>query len=71
MLKQNENHNDLTVPFEKTKTLSFASSIMKHCWTFALSRFPVKLICCIAFVLACSFCCLLKSIPINLQYFLK
>ena len=31
MLKQNENHNDLTVPFEKTKTLSFASSIMKHC----------------------------------------
>ena len=36
-----------------------------------LSRFPVKLICCIAFGSAPSLCCLIKSIAINLQYFLK
>ena len=31
----------------------------------ALSRFPVKLIRCIAFESASSVCCLLKSIAIN------
>ena len=38
------------------------------------SRFPVKLICCIAFGLASSDCCLLKSIAIKLKlkpYFQK
>ena len=37
----------------------------------ALSRFPVKLICCIAFGSVSNFCCLLKSIAINLHNFLK
>ena len=32
----------------------------------ALSRFPVKLICCIAFGPASSFYCLLKSVAISL-----
>ena len=32
----------------------------------ALSRFPVKLICCIAFESASSFWCLLKSVAINM-----
>ena len=34
-------------------------------------RLPVKLICCIAFGLACGAFCLLKPIPTNLYYFLK
>ena len=33
---------------------------------FAQSRCPVKLICSIAFGSASSFCCLLKSVAINL-----
>ena len=32
----------------------------------ALSRCPLKLICCIAIGSASGFCCLLKSIAINL-----
>ena len=32
----------------------------------ALFRFPVKLICCVAFGSASSFCCLLKLIAISL-----
>ena len=52
--------------------IHFASSIMKNIFEpSALSRFPVKLICCIDFGLTSSFCCLLKSIAINLCYFLK
>ena len=47
--------------------LSFASSIMKTIVVFpATSRFPVRLICCIAFGSASSACCLLKSIAIIL-----
>ena len=35
-----------TVPFEKFKTVSFASSIMKNNFVFSvLSKFTVKLIC--------------------------
>ena len=67
ILKRNKNHNTLTVPFGKSKTVSFASSIMKNIVEHsALSRFPVKLICCNAFGSAYPFCCLLKSIPIKL-----
>ena len=60
-------YSTLTVPFEKSKIVSFTSSIMKNIIVFAfLSRaeFPVKLICCIAFGSASSTFCLLKSIAI-------
>ena len=43
--------------------VSFGSSIIKNIVVFpALSRFEVKLICCISFRLASSACCLLKYI---------
>ena len=53
-----------TVCCEKSKTISFASSIMKNI-DVSFSIFPVKLICCIAFGSASSFCCLLESVAIN------
>ena len=44
------NYNTCTVSYEKSKMVSFASSIMKDIVVFpAQSRFTVKLICCIAF----------------------
>ena len=53
----------------------FASLIMKIIVVCSgRSRFPVKLICCIAFGLVSSDCCLLKSIAIKLKlkpYFQK
>ena len=56
-----------TVPFEKSKTVSVAYSIIKKiAEPCALSRFPVKLICCIDFGSASGFWCLLKSFAINL-----
>ena len=42
----NNIHNIFTVPCEKSKMVSFVSSIMTNI-LFAPSRFPVKLICCI------------------------
>ena len=49
------------------KHFFFASSIMKNIVEpSALSRFPVKYICYIAFGSASSFCCLFKSIAIHL-----
>ena len=52
------NHYTLTVPFQKSKTVSLVSSIMKSIVApSALSRFPVKLICCIALGSASNFCC--------------
>ena len=54
--------------------VSFGSSRIKHIVIFAFSsedRFPVKLICCIAYGSALSACCLLKSIAIILWYLLK
>ena len=30
ILKRNKNHHPLTIPFEKSKTVSFAPSIVKH-----------------------------------------
>ena len=46
------------MPCKKSKTVSFASSIMKN--NFALfSRFSVKLFCCIAFGSASGACCFL------------
>ena len=62
--------NTLTVTHEKSKTVSFASSVMKsivvlsfifRSWLSLRFRFPVRLICCIAFGSASSACCLLKS----------
>ena len=55
----NQNHNTLTVPFEKSDIVSFASSIIKNTAAF-LSRFTVKLIYFIVFVSASNFCCLLN-----------
>ena len=61
------NHNNLNVPFEKSKTVSFASSIIKNIVALvALFRFPVKSICCIVFGSESSFFCSLKSIGISL-----
>ena len=58
--------NTLTSPFKKSTTVSFASSVMKNIdEPSTLSRFQVKLICCIAFGSRSNFCCLLKSIAIN------
>ena len=43
-------HNTFINPCEKSKTVSFASSIMKNIVMFPdLFTFAVKLICCIAF----------------------
>ena len=45
-----ENHNILTVPFEKSKAVSFASSNVENIVApSVLSRFLVKLIFSIAF----------------------
>ena len=53
-----------------SKTILFAFSIKKNnVAPSALPRFPVKLICCIAFGLASRFSCFLKFIVINLLYF--
>ena len=54
-------YNTFTVPCEKSKTVSFASSIMKNVVFPGQSRFPVKLICCIAFGSTSSSYCLLKG----------
>ena len=52
---------------EKSKMVSFASSIMKNIIVFPTwSRFPVKRICCVAFGSASSICCVLKSIAMIL-----
>ena len=60
-------YNTLTVPCEKSKMVSFASSIMKNIFVFPSQfRFAVKWICCLAFGSAPSACCLLKSIAIIL-----
>ena len=49
-IKAKQNYNTFTVPFEKSKTVSFASSIMENIVAPPLwFRFPVKLFCCIAF----------------------
>ena len=59
--------NTLTVPCDKSKMISFTSSIMKNINLSLLpSRFRVKLVCYIAFGSASSACCLLKSISIIL-----
>ena len=61
-------HNTSTVPCEKSKIVSFDSSIMKSIAVCpARSRFAVKLICCIAFASASSACYLLESIAIILK----
>ena len=60
-------NNPLAVACEKSKMVSFASSIMKNIIVFpSQSRFAVKLIYCIGFGSATSACCLLKSIAITL-----
>ena len=54
-------YNTLTVPCEKFKMVSFASSITENINLLLLPlRFLVKLICCIAFGSASSPCCLLN-----------
>ena len=55
------------VPCEKSKIVSFGSSVMKNIVLFpSRSKFPVKIICCIAFESVSSACCLIQSIAINL-----
>ena len=69
MLEQNKTvehiYNTFTFPCEKSKMVSFTSSIMKNIKLLLLtSRIPVKLISCIAFASASSDFCLLKYIVI-------
>ena len=60
-------HHNFTVPFEMSKMVSFASSIMKKNVVFpSWSRFSVKSIRGMAFASASSSCCLLKSIAVTL-----
>ena len=60
-------HSTFTVPCEKPKMVSFASSIMKNIIAPSTrSRFPVELICCIAVGTASGARYLLKSITIIL-----
>ena len=47
------------VPYERSKTVFIASSLMKNISAFR-TRFPVKLISCIAFESASSASCLLN-----------
>ena len=55
-------YNTLTVLCEKSKIVSFTSSIIKNIVVLAFqSKFLVKLICCIAFGATSSVSCLLKS----------
>ena len=56
------------MPFEKSETVSLASSIMKNIVApSALLGFPVKLICCITFGSASSFVYLnLSQFPDNI-----
>ena len=65
-------YNTLAVLWEKSKMVYFASSIIKSVIVYlaSLSRFPMKLICYIAFGSLSSACCLLKSISIILKYIL-
>ena len=58
-------YKSFAVPCEKSKTVSFASSIIKNIVLFpVLSKFAVKLICWIAVGSASRACRLLKSIAI-------
>ena len=60
-------HNTFTVPCKKSETVSFTSAIMKSIVAPSTrSRFPVKLICCIASGSASSASYLLKSVAIIL-----
>ena len=78
ILKQNKTvehvANTFTVSCEKSKAISFASSKIKNVVVFATefqARFLVKSICCIAFGSASSAFCLLKSLAIDLNFYLK
>ena len=65
-------HNTFTIPFERSRMVYFASSVMKNIVISpARSRFPVKLIGSIAFRSASSACCLLKPVAVIIKYFLK
>ena len=65
-------YNTFTIAFEKCKTISLVSLIMKNICIFSSgSRFSVKSSRCIASGSASSACYLLKSIAISLQYALK
>ena len=54
-------YNTLTVLCEKSKIVSFTTSIIKNVVLAFQSKFLVKLICCIAFGATSSVSCLLKS----------
>ena len=61
-------YNTLTVSYEESKILSFASSIMKRI-VASWSTVPVNLICCTAFESASNAYCLLKStVYLNLSF---
>ena len=60
-------YNTFTVPYEQSKTVSFAYSIMKKIVVFPdLSKFAVKLIRWIALGSVSRACCLIKSFAIIL-----
>ena len=62
-------YNILTVPCEKTNTVSVGSSIMKNIVVYSTrSKFAVKLIFWIALISVSRACCLLVSIAIILWF---
>ena len=60
-------YHTLTAPCEKSKIVSFTSATMKNTAASpGWSRFPVKVICCIAFGSASSVIFILQSVAISL-----
>ena len=70
MLKKKKVYNTITIPCEKSKIVSIAFLVMKSI-VATWSRFPVKLIYCIAFGSVLSGSCLVNSIAILLYYSLN
>ena len=65
-------YNTFTFLYEKYRIVSLTSSKIKSKILFpALSRFPIRLVCCIAFGSASSASCLLKSIANQVVVFFK
>ena len=63
-------YKTLTIPCEKSKIVSFASSEMKNIVVFSSqSRFPGKIVYCIAFELASSACCYLNLLQSSFSIF--
>ena len=70
-IKTKQNYNTLIVLREKSKIVSIASSVIKNVTVLSFTsstrfRFPVELICCLAFGSKSGACYLLISVAISL-----